>query len=41
MFIGFEAHMKLLLVEDEPLLLEKMQKRLVEKGALVDLADNG
>ncbi|MBO1927314.1 response regulator transcription factor [Thiomicrorhabdus sp. 6S2-11] len=33
--------MKLLLVEDETLLLEKMQQRLSEKGALVDIADSG
>lgn len=33
--------MKLLLIEDEPLLLEKMQQRLTAKGALVDTADYG
>lgn len=33
--------MKLLLIEDEPLLLEKMHQRLTAKGALVDMTDRG
>ncbi|BBP47012.1 DNA-binding response regulator [Thiosulfatimonas sediminis] len=33
--------MKLLLIEDEPLLLEKMHRRLSEQGAVVDVANNG